>query len=289
MSVARRWGAAWRADDFYRHHEPQAHFDTLVRFSPILAQRLAAWLDETLAEPFEVIDLGADQGTFLTQVLTASHFATHGHGIDLRMSPPTLDPNITWHQRDVLNAGLPHIDSCGMTVLLAHEFFDDVPCDVVEVDERGVCRWLDRGPDGSPLLADVVTERDTLDWLDRWWPPQRPAMRMEVGIARDRLWHALLRSTPRTLGIVIDYGHVLRERMVGTWDGGTLIGYRQHAAVSPRLDGTTNITAHVAIDALAAQSASAQITRLREWIDAPPDASATGALGDFHVLISRMS
>ena len=113
-------------------------------------------------------------------------------------------------------------------------------------------------------------------------------MQIEVGLNRDRIWHALMRQYPRAIGIVIDYGHTRRERSIGTWDAGTLVGYRNHRVTAPRLDGRTNVTAHVAIDALAAQADEAHIMRLATWLGNEGDGLTTGALGDFPILLARM-
>ena len=284
----RRWRAAWNADHFYRQHAPEDHFDTLVQHSPLLAHHITTWLRSAVPGAVEVFDLGSARASLIQQLTANTSQVAQAHAIDVRERPAQVDPSITWHHRDIRSEGLPPRVTDATPVLIAHEFFDDIPCDVAEVDEFGRCWWVEANDAGEPVRGGRIVEGQAFDWMQRWWPPLRPGMRIEIGLARDRLWHELIRQYPQAVGIVIDYGHTLRERVVGTWDAGTLIGYRDHRVTTPRLDGHTNITAHVAIDALAAQSDRAHIVRLAEWLGSKGDGFTTGALGDFQILTAHM-
>lgn len=284
----RRWWDAWDADDFYRRHAPENHFDTLVQHSPLLAQRIAAWLRSEVTGAVEVFDLGSGNASLIQHITAHTSQIAQAHAIDLRERPADVDTSITWHRRDVLSEGLPPRMTDAIPVLIAHEFFDDIPCDLVDVDDAGQCWWMEADETGEPVRGHRVDEASTIEWMHRWWPPRRPGMRIEIGLSRDRLWHSLIRQYPHAIGIVIDYGHTLRERLIGTWDAGTLVGYRDHRVTAPRLDGHTNVTAHVAMDALAAQSDDAHIIRLAEWLGSKGDGFTTGALEDFHILIAHM-
>ena len=283
----RRWRDVWHADDFYVQHAPEDHFQTLAQVGATLAQHIATWLSEQVTGGVEVFELGSANASLIRHVSASTPHITYAHAIDLRERPADLDASIIWHRRDVGSQGLPPRMSDATPVLLAHEFFDDIPCDVVEVDDAG-CWWVDAGETGEPIRGSRVVEADAIDWMHRWWPPHRSGMQIEVGLNRDRIWHALMRQYPRAIGIVIDYGHTRRERSIGTWDAGTLVGYRNHRVTAPRLDGRTNVTAHVAIDALAAQADEAHIMRLATWLGNEGDGFTTGALGDFLILLARM-
>ena len=67
-------------------------------------------------------------------------------------------------------------------LLIANEWLDNIPCDVVELDDEGVVRQV---------LVDPATGEETLGapydspWLRDWWPLTEPGERAEVGDARD--------------------------------------------------------------------------------------------------------
>lgn len=288
MPIQDRWRDRWSTDAFYEHHPPYDHFDTFIQHSEKLRNALSTWLAAIPGGRVEIFDLGAGDGALASSLSTSLPRAIV-HAVDVRQRPPHLSSDVAWHTLDITQASLPRFDTKSIPVLIAHEFLDDVPCDVVEVDDSGTCVWMYADWNGFLTPGDVVTEPETLDWIHRWWPPLRPAMRIEVGLSRDRLWHRLLRTWPNTIGIAIDYGHTLRERMVGTWDGGTLTGYRNGRQVVPRLDGRTNVTAHVAVDAIAAVAARSEIRRMRDHIGLRHDQQSTGSLGDFHVVVSHMT
>jgi SAM-dependent MidA family methyltransferase len=288
MPIQDRWRARWSADALYRNDTPYRHFDTFIRHSTELAAALSRQLSVQEDGRLEIFDLGAGDGA-LADHISAYMPTAVVHAVDLRPRPAQLSADVYWHTIDIEQQPLPRLVPDAIPILIAHEFLDDVPCDVVEVDDDGRCIWMNADDDGRLIPGDVVTDPATLDWMHRWWPPKRPGMRIEIGLSRDRLWSRLLRTWPNTIGIAVDYGHTLRERMVGTWDGGTLTGYRQGRQVPPQLDGRTNVTAHVAVDALAAVAERSEVHRLRSLLGWSADQQSTGSLGDFHVVVSHMT
>jgi SAM-dependent MidA family methyltransferase len=288
MPIQDRWRERWSKDGFYRDHTPYQHFDTFIQHSEHLGNVLSTWLTDVNGGRVEIVDLGAGDGGLASSLSTLLPTAIV-HAVDVRQRPAHLSSDVAWHTLDVTRERLPHLDAKATPVLIAHEFLDDVPCDVVEVDNSGTCIWMHADGNGFLTPGDVVEDQGTRDWIHRWWPPLRPGMRIEVGLARDQLWHRLLRTWPNTIGIAIDYGHTLRERMIGTWDGGTVTGYRNGHQVVPQLDGHTNVTAHVAVDAIAAVAPRSEITRLRAHLNWRDDLQSTGSLGDFHVVVSHMT
>jgi SAM-dependent MidA family methyltransferase len=264
MAVVQTWGQRWASDSFYDHHPPGAHFSTAPMHHDRIAARIAARIRQ-VASPdrvLEVIEVGAGDGALITAVaqdLRATGITLDAHALDLQPKPPDLDPGITWHHRDVRTAPLPRTPG-SQPFLIAHEFLDDLPCEVLELDPEPHIMvanddgTLVRGPalsDSDACTALHLDVPEILDWVHRWWPlgPQR--QRIEVGIEREHTWRRLVHQIRGGMAFAIDYGHLLAERRVGTWDGGTLAGYRHHQLVAPRLDGQTNVTAHVAFDALA--------------------------------------
>ncbi|MEU7777144.1 SAM-dependent methyltransferase [Micromonospora parva] len=93
----------------------------------------------------------------------------------------------------------------------------------------------------------------------RSWPgcPETPHgnHRAEIGRPRDEAWANAVRKISRGLAVAVDYGHLRDERPVD----GTLTGYRGGRQVPPVPDGTSDVTAHVAMDSVA--SAGAAVAR----------------------------
>ncbi|MDT9594707.1 hypothetical protein RDV89_16595 [Nocardioides zeae] len=146
--------------------------------------------------------------------------------------------------------------------VLAGDWLAHVPTHVIQVD-----------PDGYPRLVhvDPITGRERLGarlaetgvpqqigrWLQEWWPvaEQGPGARAEVGTARDAAW----RDVVRNLGvggtaIALEHGHVRSARP----SAGTLRSPGADAAVLVP-DGSRDIVADVALDAVAAAAGSAVV------------------------------
>ncbi|MCU1602821.1 MAG: hypothetical protein JWO22_3530 [Frankiales bacterium] len=221
--TVRSWSEAWNDalygnDGFFLREDPLAHFRTNVAV-PLFAtavRRLAQRLDVAMGfpDPFDVVDLGAGRGDLLN-ALTDVPPRWRLIGVDL------CEP---WAPQ------VPALDG----LLLANEWLDAVPLDVVEdgllvlVDEAGTETF------GAPHASD---------WAATWWPV---GGRVEVGAPRDLAWAAAVSRVRRGAAVAIDYGHTLRERRP------TLTGYRDGRQVPPVPDGSCDITAHVALDSCAA-------------------------------------
>lgn len=276
------WIRAWRAaatgpSGFYRRQSPYAHFTTSVADGS-LARQLRPYLRRALDDCPEltVVDAGAGTGLLLEQLAgrldPRDRDRVHWIAVDLRPRPTTLAAGIEWRKADAVEAALALPRAEG--ILIAHELLDDLPCDLVEVDEQGGVRRLDCGTPGllpAPgALLDPLADADALAWLAQWWPTTRPLMRAEIGLPREQAWTALTGWIERGYAIAVDYGHVHADRVRGVWDGGTLAGYREGRVVAPRADGTVNLTAHVAMDAVAA-AASGMPQTLLERSGPTPD------------------
>ena len=211
--------AAWQQalygpDGFYRRERPAAHFRTSVHASTLFGQAIARLA--RLLELDEVVDIGAGSGE-LGKVLRADGLTV----LDIELD-------------DELPERLSGL-------VIANEWLDNIPCEVVEWDDEGMPRYL---------LADVtpgpVVKGNDLAWLDRWWPGA-PGDRAEIGTTRDESWAGVIdRLTPGSLAVAIDYGHLKAARP----PYGTLTGFRNGRECDPVPDGTCDITAHVALDSL---------------------------------------
>ncbi|RZT20903.1 SAM-dependent MidA family methyltransferase [Kribbella sp. VKM Ac-2569] len=199
---------------FYRRERPSAHFRTSVHASDLFGQAIARLADQLGLD--EVVDIAAGSGE-LGKVLRAEGLTV----VDIELDDQLPD-RLT---------GL----------VIANEWLDNVPCEVVEWDEDGVPRYL-----GADLTPGDVVDGNDLDWLREWWPGD-PGDRAEVGRARDEAWQDVVqRLADGAVAIAIDYGHVKSARP----PYGTLTGFRSGRECSPDPDGSCDITAHVALDSL---------------------------------------
>lgn len=265
------WESAWcRANDlFYGSHAAEEHFTTSVTAGNEVARAIADVIAREHArhgnDEFVVIDIGSGSGLLLEQLRARIAPEIHLIGVDRRERPTTLDARITW-RRQVIDEDVEEItgqDGQINGLVIAHEFLDDVPCDVVELDDSCQPRVVLVDPSTGaeelgPRLSDSASRRclegdpvAVQSWLTAWWPPTRPGARREIGIRRDRVWRRLTRIPRSGAALAIDYAHDRAERAAGLWDAGTLKGFASGRPRRAVPDGSVNITAHVALDALA--------------------------------------
>ena len=238
--------ALYGSNGFYRRNAPGAHFRTSVQATAQFASAIAGLAE--LIGATEVVDLGAGRGELLAAL--APHLATAAlHGVEVVPRPASLPARIGWSE---LLPAAPE----GVRLLLANEWLDNVPLDVVEVDLDGTVRLVLVSSDGSESLGDPPSEADRA-WLGRWWPlDSEPGARAEIGRWRDSAWAAAVRSVGRGVAVAVDYAHRAGERP----NAGTLVGYRDGRQVPPRPDSSCDLTAHVALDACAAAGVGAGAT-----------------------------
>lgn len=266
------WSRAW-ADAAYgdggfwtdaAHAGPGTHFRTSVHVGEVFHRALATLLrevDERLGHPdrLDLVDLGAGRGELLEGVLAALPDdvapRVDAVGIDVRARPPDLDPRVRWS-----TGAVPHaMPSDVVGLVVAHELLDEVPLDVVEVDAEGRARLVLVDAEGTETLGPGIDDdagwaayglgaSAARDWLARWWPLDAPGERAELGLARDRAWQVVVRRLRAGTALAVDYGHAAHDRP----RRGSLTAYRAGRVVAPVPDGGANLTAHVALDSVAA-------------------------------------
>jgi SAM-dependent MidA family methyltransferase len=224
---------------------PGDHFRTSAHASGAFVAavlRLLDGVDVALGRPatVDLVDVGAGRGELLAGVLAAAPAALRSRlrpvAVERAPRPAGLPPEIAWE------AALP---ASVAGLLTATEWLDNVPLDVAE--------------SGRYLVVDAATGAEAVDipvddadaaWLRRWWPT---GPRREIGRPRDEAWAAAVGSLTRGLALCVDYGHLRSTRPVG----GTLTGFRSGRQVAPVPDGSCDVTAHVAVDAVAAAGSAA--------------------------------
>ncbi|MDQ3156091.1 MAG: SAM-dependent methyltransferase [Actinomycetota bacterium] len=233
-----RWRAAWQQslygdDGFFRSHSPVDHFRTSVNSSELFAE--AVWRLLHAEGLGTVVDVGAGRGELLRHLHRLSGGTLNLSGVEIADRPGDLPPAIGWTDN------LPdRIDG----LLIANEWLDNIPCDVVEVDEKGRIRFVLVDPsDGREALGEECSD----PWLDRWWPLTEPGDRAEIGAPRDEAWADAV-SRVNGIALAVDYGHTRADRPIL----GSLRSYRQGVETDVVPDGTRDVTAHVAVDAVAA-------------------------------------
>jgi SAM-dependent MidA family methyltransferase len=238
--------ALYGPDGFFRRPGPgpAGHFRTSVHASPLFAEALAVLvtrLDAALGEPdpLDLVDVGAGRGELLTGLLAALPPAitkrVRATGVELAPRPADLSPDIAW------TADLP----TGIVgLLVATEWLDNVPLDIVEVDAEGAVRYLDERLE----LGEPIEPADAA-WLARWWPldPTATGARAEIGAPRDAAWQTATGAVARGLALAVDYGHVAEQRPLF----GSLTAFRAGREVEPVTDGSCDLTCGVALDSLA--------------------------------------
>ncbi|WP_237768081.1 SAM-dependent methyltransferase [Serinicoccus sp. CNJ-927] len=280
------WEAAWQealygAGGFYRRSAPAAHFATSAQGIPgggrVLAEAVAALAARHGCD--RVVDVGAGRGELLAELRRVSP-ALHLTGVDVVARPAGLDVE-EWHVAPGGTALPDTLRDLDATLLLAHEWLDVVPCPVVQRDGTGVWRTVEvsrtaQGGRWRDSLGAPV-EGEELAWVRRWLgdgPEGAPAgpllrrtgsaavthqrsgtasadesvVRAEVGLPREVAFADVVRRVRSGLVVAVDYGHTAEDRPAH----GTLTGFRGGRQVDPVPDGSCDLTAHVAVDALAA-------------------------------------
>jgi SAM-dependent MidA family methyltransferase len=244
--------ALYGPDGFFVRHRAAEHFRTSVTASALFAQaiaRLVVEADRALDHPgtLTIVDIGAGQGELLTRLLDLlrPNDRIEAVAVEIAPRPDGLDPRIAW-----LREPPDRFEG----VLLAVEWLDNVPLDHAELGDDGVARY--------PETGEPLDDADRA-WVERWWPLTVPGQYAEIGRSRDDAWRDAVNRLRRGIALAVDYGHFLSDRRP------TLTGYRDGRQVPPRFDGSSDITAHVAVDSLTASAAfGVLVRRQREALQA---------------------
>ncbi|WP_433307887.1 SAM-dependent methyltransferase [Actinoplanes sp. CA-030573] len=241
---------------------PSQHFRTSVHASPLFAGALLTLVervDAALGHPkaFDLVDVGAGGGELLAtlRAMLPDHLARRARltAVEVAPRPDGLDPGVGW-RRDIPD-GI-------VGLLVATEWLDNVPLDVLDLDDAGRRRRVEVEPaTGKESLGGPPDAAD-LFWLSRWWPA---GGRVEIGWPRDAAWADAVDHVRRGCALAVDYGHLRADRP----PLGTLTGFLGGRQVPPVPDGSRDVTAHVAMDAVAAAAGTPyELIRQREALKA---------------------
>ena len=221
MDAGLTWSAAMTAthqapDGFSATSRAEDHFTTSLDIGDhvarvVLRQCREAARRNGISDPW-IVDVGAGAGTLLRQLIGLGFNPERLIGVDVRSRPPDLD--VAWVQ-----GVAPDCVPQARGLLIAHEFLDDVPIDVV-CDGR--LMTVD-GRVGPPAGAG------DLAWLDRWAGSDSGT----VGRRRDEVWRRLVDRVQAGRAIAVDF------------PASGPVGHRAGRRVQPVPDGTTDICAGV--------------------------------------------
>jgi SAM-dependent MidA family methyltransferase len=262
------WKQAWDQalygeSGFYRQVTgPAGHFSTATQGIPqigeLLARALLKLMDQQGLDTF--VDMGCGRGELLEHVHRRGPHV-HCIGVDVVERPELSEP-IGWI-RSPGGEQLPdELDGLSETLVFANEWLDVVPCPIAEMDENGELREiLVNVSSGAEHHGEVVSGPDR-EWCQWFWPIDRlePGDRVEIGETRDTAWDHLLARLASGLAVAVDYGHTIDSRPAM----GTLTGFRHGRQVLPIPDGSSDLTAHVAMDSLTHDQLMDQRTALRQ-------------------------
>jgi SAM-dependent MidA family methyltransferase len=231
---------------------PGRHFRTAAHVSPLWAAawaELARRVDLSLGQPegFTIVDVGAGGGELVTALASTAPSRWRLVGVDVAPPPADLPDRVEW---------LTEPPRVATGLLLAVEWLDVVPIDVVELTEDGL-RLIEVDGTGTDRLGPAPSAEDAA-WVERWWPPAEVGDRSEVGGPRDAAWAAAVSTLGAGVAVAVDYAvEPLRD------PAGTLTGYRDGRQVAPVPDGSMDLTAHVLL-ASCAEAARVDSTSLFE-------------------------
>ena len=242
------WRTAWEAalygdSGFFRRSAPVDHFRTSAHVGTF-AEAVAELARQVGART--VVDLGSGRGELLVALRPLLGPDVELVGVEVADRPADLPDDIGW---------TPELPARVEGLLVANEWLDNLPCTVVERADDGTVREVLVDPaTGDETLGDVHDSA----WLRRWWPLSTPGERAEDGGTRDTAWADAVARVDG-VAIAIDYGHLRADRP----PFGTVRSYAGGREVDVRLDGSRDVTADVAVDAVA-EAVGGRLVRQRD-------------------------
>jgi len=213
---------AWTHEVAFSPHEPaQRHFTTSIdvgdHIARLVVQRCrAAAARHGIDRPW-IVDVGAGSGRLLRQLLDLGFPADRLIGVDVRPAPDLP----VWWIRGSAPRCLPEVEG----LVFAHEFLDDIPCDVVHDDHVRTVAG------GRGQVAGAADRQWAATWGDG-----------PNGRHRDEVWSRIVACVRAGEAIAVDYPR------------SEPVGHRTGRRLPAQPDGATDISAGVEFRALRART-----------------------------------
>jgi SAM-dependent MidA family methyltransferase len=243
-------------EGFYAHPPSGGHFVTSPHVSPafgdLLARQVAeSWEALGRPRPFDLVEIGAGDGTLAVQIRTAAR-AVPDLAAALRYTAVERTPGT----RAALEAaGLETRDTVpeiGTGIVVGNELLDNLPFHRLR-ERDGVIREVHVGLDGERL---VEVEGEPSDQALAALGDRRPGAERPVSPAATAMVGRIARSLRRGYVFLFDYG------FEGDESPGPVHGYRRHRVLADVLEdpGGRDITAAVDLDAVADEARRSGLT-----------------------------
>lgn len=143
-------------------------------------------------------------------------------------------------------------------IVVAVDWLSHVPTHVVQADDDGRPRIVHVDPISGQeslglLLSDPGVPPTLREWQESYWPLEADFARAEIGTTREAAWRDVLRCLESGEAIAVEHGHQLDDRP----EAGTLRAPGDLPAIP---DGTRDLSADVALDALVEACGGAVVT-----------------------------
>ena len=253
------WTRAWQdalygPGGFYRRSSPAEHFATAAHGIPGAGALLATAVLSLARQHHltHIVDVGAGRGELLREIARQDQDLALT-STDVVPRPADLPHSIAWVQSPggaLLADSLSQLDQ---VLVIAHEWLDVVPCAIAEHDGR-TWRLVEVSEAGEERLAGELDDV-SMAWCQEYsfTDPER-GDRLEIGASRDAAYAQLCSRVREGLVVAVDYGYRAGQQP----RHGTLTAYRDGVQCPPVPDGSCDLTAHVCIDSLGADSAVSQ-------------------------------
>ncbi len=252
-----------KAGDFYTSSDVHAVFGRLLA-----RQFEEMWTALDNPRPLDIIELGPGRGLFAQDVLDWSKKKwpdlLDASRYMLVESSPSLRARLQERfekeiaTKNVFVASrieqLPKPRSAE-TIILANEFFDAFPVDVITCE--GALR-IDVDSQGRFLEAFAPPSPEEIQFLDQFGIQPGEGERVEVSLAAWKAMRSIAELVERGFVVIIDYGYTRQELLVGRHRD-TVRSFRMHTISDTPYEapGEQDITAHVNLTALRAAAVEA--------------------------------
>lgn len=278
---ARAGRRSGRAGDFFTSVDAGPLFGELLAEQFAEMQRLAADVDASAAETYDLVEAGAGSGRLARNILDHARAALPAFYGALRLTLVERSPAARAAQDATLG---PHAGRLARSaaelpasvrgVIFANELLDALPVHSIVMTDAGLREVYVDNRNGRLVETAGPVSPAVAAHVERFGVRLEPGWRSEVSPAAVDWVTAAARRLERGFLLLVDYGHAAHELYSPTHAQGTLACYRRHRveaagdgrAAAPWLEepGSRDITAHVDLTAVRTAAEAAGLRTLGE-------------------------